>query len=281
MVCSPNIEFGHDIGIKKWGYSRSSAVSSIVEVSDVKAKITEERKATKPSQVLDKVIPELLKQIENGILIPILKTKTQKRLIRELENRFDEFYELRRSIISAFMSYFANDKDFARLFSSIKNKAEKDFDSFLEKESGKVIGMDASLSIIFALNTNKKVNRMFLESLETGVIDEKWIEKKNNELHKLEFAKTFLDLCLCSLFLNFRNGVSFEVRRNILRTLAFLCKSIATSIYNCAKELDIIKFPKVQLKEHTEIESDEEDMYLAEAGLEDYVSIIKSEERVY
>ncbi len=270
MMC--NVCSEHTVPIK-WDYPRSSAVAPIIEVSKVK----EAGKTTKSQKSLNKVITALLGEIENEVLIPILKAKTQKQLIREITNKFGKFFELRRSVIAAFLSNF-QEKDFNRLLSFIKSKAEKDIDSFLEKKAGAIIGEDATLSVIFALDTNRKVNKSFLESFRQNIIDKQWLEGHNRDFYKLEFAKALLDLHMCSLFLSFKNELPFNVRENVLRTLAFSCKDIAVLIYSCAKELDTIKFPKLEVKEPFEMESDEEDVFLAEAGFKDYTALLKREE---
>jgi hypothetical protein len=269
MICSPSFDFGHKTPIER-GFPASRIVLPILDITEVK----ERKQETSPPKLLDEVIVNLYEQIEKEIFIPILRTRTKRQLTREFNNKFEEYFQLRRSLISAFSSSMLQEKRTTRLLES----AEKEIDSFFENEAKKYLGEDAALSVMFALETRKKFKNGFLEAINKGLINDDWIEKNIKTLLHIEAFNAVLDLCECSLILALRTKLTFDVKKTILKELASLSKMASTMLYSDAKKLEIIKYPKPKSTEPIEIMSDDDDKYLAEAGLKSYNTILKREE---
>lgn len=246
---------------------------SILDVSSFK----KDREAM-PPQTIDSIINGLFLQIEQEILIPILRAKNIKQLEQEFENKIREFLELRRSIISVFTSFIHKNKD-AEKKSRIKSrKAMQDIIGFFENEAEKYIGFDEALSVISLLKTWNQV-RDGLDRIceQDSTKKEQFIKENFQKLIELEFFSTMSDLSLYCLLLALKKGVTFQIKEQVLKQLTVICEVINMELYHSAKELGIIYYSYVSEDEIESFESDDEDRLLANAGLKSYNKILKQE----
>ncbi|MDA2918046.1 hypothetical protein MYX76_00885 [Desulfobacterota bacterium AH_259_B03_O07] len=242
------------------------------------ARKIKERSVHVPPQKLDKVVRELFEQVEQEILIPILRIKNLKQLDHEIGDKLDEFRELRRSIISAFSSLLHKNKELAKQDKIRIEKIEEEIVGFFESEAENFIGINAALAVVMLLKTRKKVKNGLKELCEQNILNEEFFNDKFQLFTTLEFFATISDLLISCLILGLMEGVTFQIKKQILKHLAVLCESLSIDTYRVAKKIGIIRYPHIlSAKEEVNIESDEEDKWLAEAGLKDYVGILEKE----
>lgn len=142
------------------------------------------------------------------------------------------------------------------------------FKRALENRGGETIGEEATNDTLLALFTADIVNRRIVKLIDTG--DRIDITEENlRQLHSWITAYNMASLCVWH-YLDQPEGLESNVR-----VLAYWSRYYAVGMYECAKVLRLLE---VRAVAGEVAQPDEEDLELAQAGLEDFVTRLVEEE---
>lgn len=253
--------------------SRSFVLASKLQPSmlDI-SRFKRARRAT-PPQTIDNVIKGLFEQLDQEIIIPILRSQDEKEFIKQFKDKIKEFYYLRHSLIFAFNSYVYKSKIAKDEYESFEKKYEEDVKECMLNEAKQIIGNDAVMAVLYSISTMKKVNDSLSEELAPD-----FFEKHINIFHEIDIDKTNFDLFMSCLLRVLMKDVTFDLNRDVLRGLALFTEKASTRCYINVMKIGLIKYPKPKTINLKHIKSHQEDIELAEAGIGDYLKILERED---
>lgn len=216
-----------------------------------------------PQPALD-ALDLITQQVVSDILQPLLSIPELEGLTKEFGRLFGPFSYLQNSMFYLIYSVIPNISDLLLL----PTPALATFKRDLENRGNDIIGEEATNDILLALFTVGNVNRRILQLSDLG----ENIDISEEDLRQLGdwiTAYNMASLCVWHYF-DQREGLQSNVR-----VLASWSRYYAVGSYASAKDLGLFEIPVVAGEVP---EPDEEDLELAEAGLEDFVTRLAEEE---
>lgn len=208
----------------------------------------------------------IMQQMVSDILQPLLYIPDLEGLRKEFGGLFGRFSDLQNSIFYLMYSVIPDISDLLLLSTPALAMFKRD----LENRGGETIGEEAANDTLLALFTAGIVNRRIVKLIDSGdKID--ITEEDLRQLHNWITAYNMASLCVWHYF-DSHDGLQSNVRM-----LAYWSRYYAVGIYECAKALRLLE---VRVVGGEVAEPDEEDLELAQAGLEDFVTRLVEEEEV-
>lgn len=218
-----------------------------------------------PEPVL-KALEVITRQVETEILKPLLYAPDFEELGKEFTRLFAPFSDLQNSMFFLIYGVLTNVSDFFLLSASALDIFKRD----LESRGSETIGEVATNDALLALRIMNLVTRRIAKIVEAGHsidAEERDLQQFRNRITACSVA----NLCVW-YYLSQSEG-----RQENVRVLAYWSRHHAAGVYRFAKALRVVEVP-TSIGEIPQ--PDEEDLRLAEAGLEDFVTRLAQEEEI-
>lgn len=241
---------------------------SMLDISSIQR----ERKIANP-QNIDSIINKLLEQTEQEVILPILRSQNEAELLDNLNNKIIEFYNLRHALISTFNIHIYKSKDEKEQHEIIAKQCDENIQNFFLRDAVNIISKDASIAAVMSIKTMNKVN----EALRIG-LSEDLLRNNGNVFDQLDIDKTSFDLFMTCLLRGLMREVTFSIKTEILQSLAYLAKTASTKCYVWVKKLNLIKYKAPKVINLEGIQSNDEDIELAQEGLQELLVNLEKED---
>jgi hypothetical protein len=224
----------------------------------------EEFLKTKLSQPALSALELITQQMVSEVLQPLLCIPDLEGLRKEFGELFGRFSDLQNSMFYLMYSVIPNIADLLLLSAP----ALAMFKRALENRGVETIGEEATNDTLLALFTADIVNRRIVKLIDAR--DRISITEENlRQLHNWITAYNMASLCIWHYF-DSHQGLQSNVR-----VLAYWSRYYAVGMYECAKASRLLE---VRAVAGEVAQPDEEDLELAQAGLEDFVTRLAEEE---
>jgi hypothetical protein len=212
-------------------------------------------------------------QIEIEVLGPLLCADSVDQVARTFERIFPKFWDYYVSTIFIMWGFFQEDP---RRFAALTIRSFKESEELVRQHGPHWIGRDASLNVLHGLATMVRVakvgTRLFDRERSVELrVDESEAEQWTNSIIAYAMAFSAVLAALTALV----NGRATAARIENVVALAHWSKSYAARAYHFAKTLGFLNVQRPT----SPVGMSEEDVLLAEAGLDSYAQGLAQDDR--
>lgn len=213
----------------------------------------------------------LVAQTQAQILDPLLYATSVEQLTRTFEQLYPKFWNHSFSLI---LTLWAAVEEDPQRFFVLTTPGFEESQDILRERGPRLIGQDATLAALFGLHTITRVSQAATKLLEPKPV---LAVQLNEDLAK-EWQEWIIayGMAVSGVLFSLISGKRLRGRRDNIVHLAYWSKTYAVKVYDLTKRLGLLQpmAPPGPLPEA----SDEEDLLLAEAGLDDYRQLLEEEE---
>lgn len=217
--------------------------------------------------------------MKTEVFTPLSLARNEKDFLGRVKKVLPQFSRLRIAMIAVFMSYYTENlkklqDDMVKIFSQL----EKD----TERRGKKYMGVVDRLYLKSILHTASGVSRRALQWVINQASPEEVTTKiiESEEVLNLFTTTTQLELLLIFVF-SILEGEIEPIKPYLIKTALNEANSYANKYFYYAKKLEILAPPervKVSFPEKLSEEEIKEDRELTEAGLKNYIHLLKRED---
>lgn len=250
---------------------RRMPLTTVSHAIPLTSTISEELHQVLPVATIE-VVDRLWAQIRTQILDPLLYAGSVEEAARTFERLYPKFWDY---YLSSILTVWAALEEDPQRLSSLTIPAFEASQHILRERGPRWLGQETTLTALFGLHTITRVSRVATRFLEqekvqlTVLLDEDLAREWATWIIAYGMAASGV---LCSL----TSGKRLRGRRDNITQLAYWSKGYAVKVYDLAKHIGLLQIlpPPGPSQEA----SDEEDLLLAEVGLDDYRQLLATEE---
>jgi len=205
----------------------------------------------------------VVRYIENAVFLPLLRSKT----VQELDLQVDlllPFYTQYSRVMTGLVFLAFGDQ--YRLLEKYAREALDEIKLFIESKAPEKLSETATLNSLAAMTGIEWVSDELWHRVLENASSLSSVPIERFQRAEEFSVKTWLYL---NCILHHLDGKVVSVDQSILEELAYRARDNAQSWYATINQMGLITKPEIEVPES--IETDEEDSWLAEAGLEDYL----------
>jgi len=238
--------------------------------------------ATAPGNELRRILPPALvvaldrigDQIGEEIFDPLIHAASVEQLARTFERLFSRFRDYHASAILIVWGWLQEDP---HRFSTLTLAGFQESERLLRSQGPRWIGQDASLNALHGLTAIIRIARAVATLLDKQGPADLWPNELDTEAWAnalIAYAMAFSTVCASLGAL--ADGRTASANLENIAALANWSKNYAANAYHLAKSFGLLK----TVHRATPVgRSDEEDLVLAEAGLESYAEGLAQDDR--
>jgi hypothetical protein len=200
---------------------------------------------------------------DNAVCFPLLRSKNIGELDLQLERLFPEYVQL-SEISTSLVQLILREN--LLLLESYMREGHARLQLFLESQSEGKLSDEAALNSFAALKTIGRIVERMWERLRAGLPFKP--ASPDTQAQCQQFSASAWLFLKCIIF--YLNGNVITASQTVLDEMAYRARQNARSWYALFAELD--KAGRTELQIPADLESDEEDRWLAEAGLEEWAN---------